>query len=110
MQKKNDKVLHFGTVVERIRVAVLASQPNVSQKVLHVVWKIVYDDKDDAMMTRQDIVVGMITHMLHQHHDVVEARGVQINFPLLAIVSDEEPDEHRDHGEFGTGTDFLDEM
>ena len=109
MQKKNDKVLHFGTVVERIRVAVLASQPNVSQKVLHVVWKIVYDDKDDAMMTRQDIVVGMITHMLHQHHDVVEARGVQSNLPLFANVSDEEPDEHRDHGVFGTGADFLDE-
>ena len=104
-----DKALHFGTVVERIRGAVLASQPNVSQKVLQVVWKIVYDDKDDEMMTRQEIAVAMRTHMLHQHHDVVEARGVQRNLPLLANVSDEEPDEHRDHGVFGTGTDFLDE-
>ncbi len=47
--------------------------------------------------------------MLHQHHDVVEARGVQKNLPLLINFSDEEPDEHRDHGVFGTGTDFLDE-
>ncbi len=47
--------------------------------------------------------------MLHQHHAVVEARGVQRNLPVLANVSDEEPDEHRDHGVFGTRTDFLDE-
>ena len=103
-----DNKIFFGTVVERIRGAVLADQATVSRKVLQVVWKIVYDDDDTEQMSRQEIIAAMKTYLLQQHHDIVGGLGVQRNAPLLANYLDEEPGENPDHGVFGTGTDFLD--
>ena len=59
-------------------------------------------------MSRQGIIDAMKTHVLQQHHDIVEGLGVQNNAPVLANYSDDEPCENRDHGMFGTGTEFLD--
>jgi hypothetical protein len=87
---------------------VLADQPTDSRKVLQVVWKIVYDDKDTEQMSRQEIIDAMKTHMLQQHYDIVVGVGIQKDVPVLANYSDDELGENRDHGVFGTGTNFLD--
>jgi hypothetical protein len=50
---------------------VLADQPTDSRKVVQVVWKIVYDEKDTEQMRRQEIIVALKSHVLKQHHDIV---------------------------------------
>ena len=46
--------------------------------------------------------------MLPQHYAIVEGFDVQRNAPVLETYSDEEPGENRDHGVFGSWSDFLD--
>jgi hypothetical protein len=100
--------VYFGSVVERIRGAVFAKQPDTGLGVLQVVWRIVYDDADVEQMSRNEIIATMHTHKLLEKIDHVGG-STQIDLPILAENNEEElDDENGNQGFFCNATHFLD--
>jgi hypothetical protein len=101
-------IAFFGSVVERIRGAVFAKQPDTGIGVFQVVWKIVYDDADVVHMTRTEIIAAMHTHKLLERNDYVGG-GTGSDLHVLAeYVEEELGDINANPGLFGNATLFFD--
>jgi len=80
----NISITHYllGLLLRELRLKVFVDQHTVSPKMVHAVWKIVYEDKVMEHMSRQEIIVAMKTQ-LQQHHNIVKGVDVQRNAPVL---------------------------
>jgi hypothetical protein len=100
--------IYFGTVVEKIKGAVLAAPNAKGIRLWEAVWKIEYDDGDVEQQNRFEIIALIKNYRRHRQADNRIGLNNAVNIEEVNEDVDEEADSAPEHGILGTGTNFLD--
>ena len=104
--------IYFGTVVERIKGAVLGDADSNGIRLWQAVWKIEYDDGDVEQQNRLEIIALLRNYRVHLKEDTRHSTNIGIN---VAVNTQDENDNANEEGDFiietgmlSTTTNFLD--
>jgi len=100
--------IYFGTVVEKIKGAVLAAPNAKGIRLWEAVWKIEYDDGDVEQQNRFEIIALIKNYRRHRQADNRIGLNNAVNIDEVNEDVDEEADSAPEHGILGTSTNFLD--
>jgi hypothetical protein len=100
--------IFFGSVVEKIRGAVLGKEIGTSTGVLQVVWRIVYDDENVEQMNLKETIAAIYTYRLRSKNDYIGGNTQRDLHVLAGHIDDKPREEFKFTGLFGSATIFFD--